>query len=253
MLYMLSYRYKNRTFRRKIDKMYRDTRTFDLVVNEDGSMSPRSRRDLVFAARLPQLFLVKRDSPCRLMLKHGNDLKTNQVPSLSQDCTVSRDKIFSGELASHSENAICYDVEIKATSKISGDQMKFGDVSDSVQLVYDGKKLATVIDGKCKYFLTKALGVCNASANLYLVRDESRTIFTHEFEFGLHWIINDDGSLSPSDYPTHAIGLHCLSSTELMLTEEQRMLAKSDAKRSIGKNRGQSLKHTLRFLRLICG
>ena len=254
MLYLAIYRYNNKNVNRMIVKMYENTIASDLVVNEDGSMSPRSRRDLVFAARLPQLHLVKRDSPCRLILKHGNDLKSNQVPSISQDYTlspVSRDKIFSGELASHSGNAICHHVEIKPTSKLAGDQMKFGDVSDSAKFVYDGEKLATVIDGKYKYFLTKALGLGDTSANLYLVRDESRVIFKHEFEFGLHWIINDDGSLSPAAHPTHAIGLHSLSSAELLLTEEQMMLAKGDAKRLIRKNRRQSWKHNLRFIRLV--
>jgi len=251
-LNMATYRYCNKKFGRKIDKIYGKTSTSDLIVNEDGSMSPRSNTDLVFATRLPHLSLVKRDSPCRLIFKNGNDLKTNQVLSLSQDCTVSRDKIFSGELLSHPGYAICHDVEINAATNLSGDQMKLCDVNNgTAQFVYDGKKLGAVVDGKCKYFLTNGLGVGEISSNQYLVRDESKAIFKRENEFGLHWICNDDGSLSPANHPTHAIGIHCVSSTELLITEEQRVLAKNAAKRHDRTHRGQSLRHKLRFLRLL--
>lgn len=252
MLNMAVFRYSNKALGRKILKMYGNTATSDLVVNEDGTMSPKSRRDLVFAVRSPHLFLVKRDSPCRLVFKDSRDLKRYQTASTtSQDCTVSLGKVFSGELLSHPGFAICHGVEIKANSKIVGDQMMLGDVADSVQFVYDGQKLGAVVDGKCKYFLTKSLGIGDVSSNLYLVRDESRAIYKHEFEFGLHWIINDDGSLSPEQYPTHAIGIHCLSSNELFITEEQRVLAKSAANVSARTHRGQSLKRSIRFLRLI--
>lgn len=253
MLHMAFCRYSNKTlFRKILSSMYGKTITSDLIVNEDGTLSPMSRRDLVFAVRSPQLFLVKRDSPCRLVFKHGRDMKRNQAPTTSQDCAVSLDKVFSGELFSHPGNAICHDVEIKVTSKILGDQMKVcGDVAGSVQFVYDGKKLGAVVDGKCKYFLINALGIGGDSVNLYLVRDESKGIFKHEFEFGLHWIINDDGSLSPAQFPTHSIGIHCLSSNELFLTEEQHLQAKSAAKGFVRTHRGQSLKHSIRFLRLI--
>ena len=241
-LHMATCRYDNKTFGRMIDKIYGKTSTPDLKVNEDGSMSPRNNTDLVFATRLPHFSLVKRDSPCRLIFKHGDDLKTSQVPSTFQDCTVSRDNFFSGELLSHPGYAICHDVEIKATAKLSGDQMKLCDVSDSAQFVYDGNKLGAVVDGKCKYFLTNGLGMGGVSANVYLVRDESKkAIFKREEEFGLHWIINDDGSLSPSHYPTHAIGIRCVSSTELLITEEQRVLAKNAAKRRVRSNRCESL------------
>ncbi len=245
---MATCRYGNKTISRKIDKFYGKTSTPDLIVNEDGSLSPRTNRDLVFAARLPHLSLVKRDSPCRLIFKHGDALKTSQVPSTSQDCTVSQDKVFSAELLSHPGHAICLDVEVKVNAKLSGDIMKLCNVSDSVQFVYDGKKLGAVVDGKCKFFLTNGLGVGEGSANLFLVRDESKTIFKREVEFGLHWIINDDGSLSPSEYPTHAIGIHCVSSTELLITDEQRMLAKTAAKRRV---RMQSMKHNLHSFRLL--
>ena len=255
MLFMGIYRYSNKTFGRKIDKIYGKTSTSDLIVNEDGSMSPRSSTDLVFAVRSPHLFLVKRDSPCRLMFKHGSDLKTNQVPSLSQDCTVSRDRVFSGELLSHPGYAICHDVEINAAANLSGDQMKLCDVNNgSAQFVYDGKKLGAVVDGKCKYFLTNGLGLGEVSSNQYLVRDDRRrrAIFRREFDFGLHWIINDDGSFSPAEYPTHAIGIHhCVSSTELLLTEEQRVLAKNAAKRRVTTHRYESLRHNLHSFRLL--
>ena len=248
MLFMAICRYSNKTLGRTVRNMYRKTSTPQLIVNEDGSMSPTRRRDLVFATRSPQLFLVKRDSPCRLIFKHGNDLKRNQVPTTSQDCSVSRDKIFSGELLSHPGKAICHDVEIKANSKIYGDQMKLcDDVSGSIQFVYDGKKLGAVMDGKCKFFLSKTLGIGDVSSNIFLVRDESRAVFKREFEFGLHWIINDDGSLSPAQKPMYAIGIHCVSGTELLITGEQQVLAEIAAKRQ---HRGSSLKHNLRFLRL---
>ncbi len=251
MLYMGIYRYSNKTFGRCLDKIYGKTNTSDLVVNEDGSMSPRSNTDLVFAARLPHLSLVKRDSPCRLIFKHGDDLKTSQVPSTSQDCPVSQDKVFSGELLSHPGFAVCLDVEAKANAKFSGDQMKLCDVSDSAQFVHDGKKLGAVVDGKCKYFLTNGLGVGEGSAQIYLIRDESKTIFKREFEFGLHWSFNEDGSLSPSEYPTHAIGTHCVSSTELVITEEQRLLAKNAAERRVRTHRCESMKHNLHSFRLM--
>ncbi len=249
---MATYRYCNKNFfGRKIDKIYGKTSTSDLIVNEDGSMSPRSNTDLVFATRLPHLSLVRRDSPCRLIFKNGNDLKTSQIPSLSQDCTVGQDKIFSAELLSHPGHAICHDVEIKATTNLSADQMKLCDVTDSAQFVFDGKKLGAVVDGKCKYFLTNGLGVGEISSNVSLVRDESKAMFKRENEFGLHWICNDDGSLSPANHPTHAIGIHCVSSTELLITEEQRVLAKNAAKRHDRTHQVQSLKHKLRFLRLL--
>ena len=251
MLHMGFCRYSNKTLLRKVlSIMYGKTITSDLIVNEDGTLSPMSRRDLVFAVRSPQLSLVKRDSPCRLIFKHGKELQTSQVPFTSQDCTDSRDKVFSGELLSHPKNAICHDVEIKANAKLSGDLMKLCDVTGSAQFVYDGKKLGAVVDGKCKFFLTNGLGVGEGSAYLFLVRDESKSIFKRELEFGLHWIVNDDGSLSPSDFPTHAIGIHCVSSTELLITEEQRVLAKNAANRRGVRNRGQSLTHNLRYLRL---
>ncbi len=252
MLFMGIYRYSNKTFGRCLDKIYGKTNTSDLVVNEDGSLSPRSS-DLVFAVRSPQLSLVKRDSPCRLIFKHGEELQTSQAPSTSQDCPVNRDKVFSGELLSHPGYAICHDVEIKTNAKFSGDTMKLCNVSDSAQFVYDGQKLGAVVDGKCKYFLTNGLGVGEGSANVYLIRDESesRTIFNREFAFGLHWVINDDGSLSPSEYPTHAIGAHCVSSTELVVTEEQRMLAKNAAKRRVRMHRCESMKHNLHSFRLL--
>ena len=257
MLYMFFLRYNNQFVSRNIFRLYRKTATSDLMVNEDGTMSPKSRRDLVFAVRSPHLFLVKRDSPCRLVFKHGRDLKRIQAPTLSQDCAVSLDKVFSGELLSHPGNAICHDVEIKANSIILGDQTKLcDDLAGSVQFVYDGKKLGAVIDGKCKYFLINALGVDigGDSVNIYLVRDESKAIFKHEFEFGLHWIINDDGSISPAELPTHSIGIHCVSSNERVLTEDQHLQARVAAKRHVRIHRGQSLKRsirTIRFLRLI--
>lgn len=224
---------------------------FDLIVNEDGSMSPRSRRDLVFAARAPQLFLVKRDSPCRLLLKHGSNLKMNQT-SLEQDCSINPDKTFSAELVSHPGYSICHNVEFRPNANFYADQLKVCTSSDPIQLVYDGKKLASVVDGKCRYFLTRQLGIGGLTSNIYMFRDESGSVFRHEFEFGLHWIINVDGSISPFECPSHALGLHALSSTDLLSTGEQKTLAKCGAKKKIRRKQGlSSIRHTLRFVRYV--
>ena len=243
--------YASRFYSRRMEKLYGKTTTFDLIVNEDGSMSPRSRRDLVFAARTPQLFLVKRDSPCRLLLKHGDSLKMNQTP-LEQDCLINPDKIFSAELVSHPGYSICHNVEIRPNAKMCADQVKVCTSSDPIQLAYDGKKLASVVDGKCRYFLTRQLGIGDLTSTIYLLRDESGSVFRHEFEFGLHWMITDDGSISPFECPSHALGLHALSSTDLLLTGEQKTLAKCGAKRKIRRKRGlSSIRHTLRFVRYV--
>ena len=243
--------YGTRYYSRRMAKIYGKTSTFDLIVNEDGSMSPRSRRDLVFAARAPQLFLVKRDSPCRLLLKHGSNLKMNQT-SLEQDCSINPDKTFSAELVSHPGYSICHNVEVRPNANLCVDQLKVCTSSDPIQLVYDGKKLASVVDGKCRYFLTRALGIGGLTSNIYMFRDESGSVFRHEFEFGLHWIINVDGSISPFECPSHALGLHALSSTDLLLTGEQKTLAKCGAKRQIRRKRGlSSIRHTLRFVRYV--
>ena len=230
----------------------------DLIVNEDGTMSPRASPGLVLAAKTtPQTVLVKRDSPCRLILEHGASLRQNQAPSASHDAVVERTNVFPSDLASHPGRALVCDSEQRG-GHLLGCVLNLDSATspDAIQLVFDGKKVGAVVerDGKihCKYNFSMALG-SNYGANAlpFVVRDSRRKMFKKESAFGLYWILNSDGSISPLYAPDRALGVHCLGGAELVISPEQRALARAEAKLLRQDGRADKLKRGILFLWLV--
>ena len=230
----------------------------DLIVNEDGTMSPRASPDIVLAAKTtPQIVLVKRDSPCRLILKHGDGLQRNLAPSASHDTAVEGTNVFPSDLASHPGRALVCDSEQRG-GHLVGCVLNLDSAtsSDAVRLIFDGKKIGAVVDKDgefhCKYNFTMALG-SNYGKNAlpFVVRDTKRKMFKKESAFGLYWILNSDGSISPLYAPDRALGVHCLGGAELAVSPEQRALARSEAKLTRKDGRAEKFKRGFLFLWLV--
>ena len=230
----------------------------DLIVNEDGTMSPRASPGLVLAAKTtPQTVLVKRDSPCRLILEHGARLRQNQAPSASHDAVVERTNVFPSNLASHPGRALVCDSEQRGGHLIGCVLNLDSAISpDAIQLVFDGEKIGAVVerDGEihCKYNFSMALG-SNYGANAlpFVVRDTKRKMFKKESAFGLYWILNSDGSISPLYAPDRALGVHCLGGAELVVNSKHRALARAEAKLIRKDGRADKLKRGILFLWLV--
>ena len=208
-----------------------------LVINEGGEISPKGYPSIALGFGDPPIFLVPRDSPNRVILQYGSELKHNMLPQVGYDPITDQSKIFSFELRSHPGQSIVRSQRDVKVGKCTMNSLRIGPIDKGIKLSHDGRILACANTGLVMKVPTSE--VC-AGSILILYKETSKSATIAKGE-GCDFTINDDGSISPLNAPHLAIGTPIQGNTNNLVSAEQKALAESEARRNVNQKKTGSI------------
>ena len=201
---------------------------FDFVVNDDGSISPCDDNGLAFGIGKFPLLLVQRNSPNRLIFKHGKSLCNNEKQTVR--CETCEEKCFPLKLSSHPGFSINLKPEWPSILGIGAYRaMHLGPIDDAVHVSYDGRLIKSCKDGAVFRIMEGGGFLYNVGTPVMFFRGKTEKITS--WKGGINdFIINEEGSISPMHARSLALGCTLFGRANSIVTKEEKELAERETK-----------------------
>ena len=215
---------------------------------DNGSISPCDDTGLAFGIGEFPLLLVPRNSPNRLIFKHGKSLcKKRKQHAGRETC---EEKGFPLELSSHPGCSIKFRTEWSFNLGIAVyHPMILGSVEKATCVSYDGRIIESCKDGAVLNVMDKEKWLYNVGAPVFFSLAKSKKMT--RWKGGVNdFVINEEGSISPMHARNRALGCAFLGMANSIITQAEKEIAEKETK---SKTISRAMLHKYWNLRLDVG